>query len=136
MRRRLPVALAAALLGGCAGVEPPEPAPVPVMVAQSGGELDDCPSNGVLIGQGARNAKAPVEVRSGPSARHALVTSAPTGVDVYLCDAREGWTGVVLRLEQPDDCGVGGGSGGGPRPYVGPCVSGWVRDRDVIATAG
>lgn len=56
------------------------------------------------------------------------------GTGVLLCEERRGWHGVIVRREgveclDRDDRSV-------PRPYSGPCLAGWLSDRDLRLIAG
>ena len=102
---------------------------VPVMVGTFGEDIDACPSTGHLVRAAA--------LRSAPDEAADEVTGLAAGTRVHACggSADDRWLGVVLQMDGIFDCGVSSPVAS-PRPYPGPCLSGWVRSEDVAIDAG
>lgn len=101
---------------------------IPVM---TGGDanLDACGSLGVVSGPSSG-----IPVRTGPSPRFASIEKLIPGRQVWLCDRKGAWTGVVYGKEG-DDCGVATPAKT-RRPYQGACASGWVQSKYIELVAG
>jgi hypothetical protein len=100
----------------------------PVVVGRDGPDLDACLGAGVLV----RDSVLFPAPQDRPEFQQALAR----GTEVFVCDgsADGAWSGVVL----PDgaaDCGVSSPVAV-PRPYAGPCRSGWVKSADIEIVAG
>lgn len=103
-----------------------------VRVGIDGAEgMDACHTNGQLTGQGA------IIIREAPDAAAREIDQGEKGTLVNICETVPGWQGVIWLGEgDPDhDCGTGANLPG-PKPYDGPCRSGWVADANVEVTAG
>jgi hypothetical protein len=116
------------------------PASVPARAVMVGGEpdLDACASQGQPTGlkPGGDNF---LSVRVAPSTGAAAVFRLKPGHIFNLCDAADGWTGIVFDPKAPGadgiDCGVGTPIAK-RQAYAGPCRSGWVSSRYVVVVAG
>lgn len=133
MRRGIaPILLAAvAAIVAVAAPAMARPAMRPVIVAHDGENLDACPSIAKALGATA--------VRAAPGARAPLRDRLRAGAEIYICDYAQGdrWLGVVYAPRGGDAarCGVATPLKG-PKPYRGPCRSGWVLGREVKFIAG
>ena len=112
---------------------------VPVMVgAQS--ELDACTS----IGRSS-NPRKPLIVRVAPSASAAVSASLRPKHLVWICQfgVKSQYYGIVFsdwasshkKDGLPPACGVNSPIDK-PKAYKGPCLSGWVKEKDLTAIAG
>ena len=106
----------------------------PVMV---GGQLDLDACFGVGLVTGSSLSKShEAAVLTSPGPGQAVINWVPTGRHVYLCEERNGWTGVVYRLDGDlAGCGVSGPQER-RRAYDGPCHSGWVASGRLSLAAG
>ena len=102
---------------------------VPVMIGEHE-ELDACTSQGEV-----RVTEA--TLRIGPDQSFPRVLRLKHGALLHICSgSKDGaWTGVVLAQDGILDCGVSSPVAS-PRPYNGPCVSGWLPSSAVQVTAG
>ncbi len=107
------------------------------MVGLQGPETDACPGIGRI---------ALFEPKKGDFMR--IYTDAGEGASVkdkidlstlvWLCEADEGWQGIVYpsgRFEELGDCRVSSPKSE-PEPYSGPCRYGWVEAKYIELTAG
>lgn len=103
---------------------------VPVMV---GGEadFDACGSNGRIRGLDP-NGDNFLSVRAGPNSHAREIDRLNEGDEVYVCDGRGRWLGVVYGR---GNCGVTT-SIAQRQPYRGGCRSGWVFEDFVDIYAG
>jgi hypothetical protein len=104
----------------------------PVRVGMGGAErgVDACPSSGRLIGQN------PIAIREAPAPGARESAQGQLGMAVHICEAVDGWQGIVWSPTTPDDnCGVGTNLPA-EKDYDGPCRSGWVPASTVEITAG
>lgn len=105
----------------------------PVRIGIDGAQgMDACHTNGRLTGQGA------IAIREAPDAAARATDQGGNGLLVDICEENvPGWVGIVWKGEgDPEvDCGTGANLPG-PRPYSGPCRSGWVVQQNVEVTAG
>jgi hypothetical protein len=133
--RRLPVLPLALLCIAAQAPHPPRPA-VPVMV---GGDADYDACGAVLKVTGLNpRGQNYLSLRSAPSPRGRDLARLRPGQMVWDCDkSRDGtWIGVVYSPPGKDlDCGVGTPIAR-PRPYRGPCASGWVSGKFLELVAG
>jgi hypothetical protein len=107
---------------------------VPVLVGNVA-DLDACMTVGEVSGLD-RQGDGFLAVRTGPGEGHAMVDKLTTGRQVYHCDERGTWMGIVCTNDPGEvDCGVASPRDA-PEPYTGPCLSGWVHARWVKAIAG
>lgn len=103
---------------------------VPVMI---GGEpdLDACASLGEVTGLDPKGENF-LSVRTGPGVGFAAVDRLAAAAQVYICETRGNWLGIVYP---GGDCGVST-----PitqrRAYRGNCRSGWVCRKYVTPLAG
>jgi hypothetical protein len=104
--------------------------PRPVTIGAHGQpDIDACPSIGAAL--------APVAVRLAPADAAGVVLKLAAGQDFYMCGATADglWESVVVPPSSGADCGVSRAVKT-PRPYAGPCKSGWVPARQVEVVAG
>jgi len=74
-------------------------------------------------------------VRSGPGVRNAMIDKIHNGQQIWFCDQKGSWIGIVYSQSKNTDCQVS--SPIMPRKrYAGPCKSGWVHEKYVELTAG
>jgi len=76
-----------------------------------------------------------VMVFPGDSTELAYVDTLEHGFPVWICDGSEGWYGIVYSRDPDRDCGITSPEGE-PRPYLGPCDWGWVKEEWVEFVAG
>ena len=103
---------------------------VPVVIGAHGQpDLDACLSVGAF--------PSAVAVRLAPSEGAGTSVQVPAGQEAYLCGASAdgAWESVVIPSRPGQDCGVSGAVDA-PRPYAGPCESGWVPAKQVEVIAG
>jgi uncharacterized protein YgiM (DUF1202 family) len=103
---------------------------VPVMVGEVA-RLNACPSLGVITSANE------VSLHSGPGDGYQVITKLEKGDHVHVCSIfRDSqWTGVVLAMDGILDCGVWSPIPA-PKPYDGPCISGWIPANAVEIVAG
>jgi hypothetical protein len=107
---------------------------VPV-IAGKAPDLDACMTLGKVSGLDPQD-DGFLAVRTGPGEGHQLVDKLTEGRQVYICDDRGTWLGIVYSNEPVDDgCGVTS-PWPAPGPYTGPCRSGWVAARWIKDVAG
>lgn len=109
------------------------PAAVSEVPVHIGGEpgLDACGSQGRIAKLRRGQFLA---VRSGPGIRYRLIDRLGSGRELWLCELRSDWYGVVYSTSG-EDCGVS--SEQAKRViYRGPCRAGWVSAHYVLLTAG
>lgn len=101
---------------------------IPVMV---GGEndMDACGSLGVVSKK-----ESTVIVRDGPGIRFKLLDKLKPNSQVWICDQRGAWLGIVYDLTG-QECGVSSPIEA-RRPYAGKCASGWVLRKHIELLAG
>ena len=106
--------------------------PLSAQYVEVGGDgMDGCGSNGVVINLNSEGGDH-LSVRAGPGVDTPEVGTLRLGADVFLCDQKNGWHGIVYGEGR---CGVS--SPVNPRMvYRGPCSSGWVPVDTVEVTAG
>jgi hypothetical protein len=100
----------------------------PVMVGGGGGvNVDPCPAFGEVRGLDSRGDNF-LSVRAAPNVRAREVARLKSGEEVIVCDnsSDKKWWGVVYG-RQGQDCRLV--TAKPPRPYAGPCRSGWVSGR-------
>jgi hypothetical protein len=99
---------------------------VPVLI---GGEekAEGCGGTAVVsVAEGST-----LNLRSGPGTNHAIVARLQRGQRVSVCQRGDkGWVGIVVSrtAEGRGDCGLSD-AGPKPKPYAGPCTSGWVSEQ-------
>ena len=107
---------------------------VPVMAGKVP-DLDACMTLGEVRGLNPEG-DGFLAVRTGPGEGHQMVDKLTEGRQVYICDERGAWVGIVYSNEPIDDgCGVTS-PWEAPAPYTGPCRSGWVAARWIRDIAG
>jgi hypothetical protein len=101
----------------------------PVMVGGGGGgvNVDPCPAFGEVRGLNPRGDNF-LSVRAAPNLGAREVGRLKSGEEVLVCDGSSDkkWWGVVYG-RQGQDCRLVAAKP--PRPYAGPCRSGWVSGR-------
>ena len=85
---------------------------------------------GIISGNGSSNGLDPrgdgfLAVKSGPHLKFPRIDQLFNGQDVYVCETRGDWLGMVYPAEAK--CGVGSKSWSVTDSYSGPCSSGWVH---------
>ena len=108
--------------------------PRPVRIAtHEQPDLDACLSMARVVEAGGTG----LAVRAAPDGAAAVTDEIAVGAVVFLCDASEDevWSGVVYPQTEDQDCGLGSGVET-PKPYDGPCKSGWVLAERVPVEAG
>ncbi len=96
-------------------------------------ELDACASVGEVhrLNPDGDNFLA---VRAGPGSAHVMKDKLHSKAQVYMCDQRGAWVGIVYG---PDDVDCGVSSPIAERQsYAGACASGWVHGRYIKLIAG
>ena len=73
-------------------------------------------------------------LRSGPASNYKLISKLPNGTQLWLCQEKGKWMGVLLRSPGAD-CGVSSPIAR-RQPYPGPCQSGWVYKKYIKMLAG
>lgn len=96
-------------------------------------DYDACGSVGMVTGLDPQGDNF-LAVRSGPGTGYEQIDSLFSGDEVFLCDRRDRWHGIVYG-PPGTDCGVGSPVAG-RQGYLGPCRSGWVFDRYIRVIAG
>ena len=98
--------------------------------------MDACGSLGEVRGVNPRGDNY-LSVRTGPRAHLPERDRLRPGRQVFVCQtSRDGqWLGVVYSRNPRQQCNVGSPVRG-PRPYSGPCRSGWVNSRYITIVAG
>ncbi len=125
-------AAAALALASLVSVQPMAGSGVDVMI---GGDpnYDACGSLGVVAGLNPQGDNF-LAVRSGPGTKYDQIDSLFSGNEVFLCDQRGRWHGIVYGTPGAD-CGVSSPVAG-HQAYFGSCRSGWVFDRYIRVIAG
>ena len=72
-----------------------------------------------------------VALMSGPDHEARRITSLASGSQLFVCEHRGDWLGVVVAAVDPETCGVSL-SQAQREPYRGGCVSGWLLRSDVV----
>ncbi|WP_193315863.1 integron, partial [Poseidonibacter ostreae] len=92
---------------------------VPVMVGGDS-DFDACGGTGIIKGLKV-NGDGFLAVRKGPDSKYKMIDKLYNGNNVWLCDTKGKWEGVVYGK----NCGVGGTI---PKrqKYSGQCKSGWI----------
>jgi hypothetical protein len=105
---------------------------VPVVIGEIP-EMDACGALGEVVGHPDET----LALRSGPGDSFQELGKLPNGSFIPLCStSKDGeWSGVVLAMDGVLDCGVSSPISA-PRPYTGPCPSGWIRTKWTRVVAG
>ncbi|MFC3219377.1 integron [Tianweitania populi] len=107
---------------------------VPV-TASSDGIMDACNSVGRVTGLDPKGDNF-LSVRSGPGGKYTEIARLASGADIFICDERSPWLGVIYPADDATvDCGTDAYSGEA-KPYTGPCRSGWIHQKFVQVIAG
>jgi len=108
------------------------PSVVPVIVGEIA-ETDGCSALGQISGLSSET----LMLRSGPGDSYKALGKLSNGDFVHLCSssADGDWSGVVLAMDGVIDCGVSSPLPT-PRPYKGPCTSGWIPTKWATVVAG
>jgi hypothetical protein len=108
----------------------------PVRIGLAGDDLDACLSLGEVRGLNPRGDNF-LAVRAAPDPRATMKARLGPGRRVNVCEEAGAWLGIVYDPAPGGDrdCGVGSPVSA-PRPYRGPCASGWVSARYVTIIAG
>jgi hypothetical protein len=105
---------------------------VPVIVGKVA-EYDACMSSGAVKGL-EPHGDGFLAVRAGPGSQYQMIDKLLEGQNVFVCDERGQWLGVVYTRGN-QDCGVTSALNK-PTPYPGPCLAGWVHRNFINITAG
>jgi hypothetical protein len=105
---------------------------VPVIVGKVA-EYDACMSSGAVKGLDPHG-DGFLAVRAGPGSQYQMIDKLLEGQNVFVCDERGQWLGVVYTRGN-QDCGVTSALNK-PTPYPGPCLAGWVNRNFINITAG
>ena len=105
-------------------------------IGTAAADLDACLSQGEVTGLNPRGDNY-LTVRAGPGRDARDIGRLGPGHVVNVCEERNGWLGIVFGPAGSlgEDCGVGSAIPR-PRPYDGPCHSGWVAARYIRIVAG
>lgn len=107
-----------------------------VMIGQDGPQFDACGGYGQVTGLNPAGDNY-LSVRSLPQAGSAELDRIGPDTGVIMCEAVNGFHGIVYRGEGQDDLDCEAGANlDAPEPYSGPCRSGWVSERFVTLIAG
>jgi hypothetical protein len=128
--------VAIAILAGAAAASGAAAQSLPVRIGLEGPDTDACAGLGEVRGLNRRGDNY-LSVRTGPRAHLPERDRLRTGRQVFVCQAsRDGqWLGVVYSRNPRQHCNVGSPVRS-PRPYSGPCRSGWVNSRYITIVAG
>lgn len=133
---RFGVLLACALLGSATVLQAADGGTVP-MVGRDGPDMDACGGVGrVSRVNPTRDGLLPVFPQ--PSDQGRAKDRLVPDTLVWLCDAQGDWQGIVYagdRFQELGDCRVSSPVAE-PKPYDGPCRSGWVPARFLYVVAG
>lgn len=107
----------------------------PVRIGMDG-QADACTGVGRVVGLNPRGQNY-LSVRGAPRANAVERDRLRAGQNLHLCDrsADGRWLGVVYTRNPYQNCNVASPVNS-PRPYPGPCRSGWVSARYVADIAG
>jgi hypothetical protein len=105
---------------------------VPVIVGKVA-EYDACMSSGAVKGLDPHG-DGFLAVRARPGSQYQMIDKLLEGQNVFVCDERGQWLGVVYTRGN-QDCGVTSALNK-PTPYPGPCLAGWVHRNFINITAG
>jgi hypothetical protein len=105
---------------------------VPVIVGKVA-EYDACMSSGAVKGLDPHG-DGFLAVRAGPGSQYQMIDKLLEGQNVFVCDERGQWLGVVYTRGN-QNCGVTSALNK-PTPYPGPCLAGWVHRNFINITAG
>jgi hypothetical protein len=105
---------------------------VPVIVGKVA-EYDACMSSGAVKGLDPHG-DGFLAVRAGPGSQYQMIDKLLEGQNVFVCDERGQWLGVVYTRGN-QDCGVTSALNK-PTPYPGPCLAGWIHRNFINITAG
>ena len=125
----LPLALLSSL--AISGVALAGALAVPVIVGKVP-EYDACMSTGAVKGLDPHG-DGFLAVRAGPGSQYQMIDKLLEGQNVFVCDERGQWLGVVYTRGN-QDCGVTSALNN-PTPYPGPCLAGWVHRNFINITA-
>lgn len=109
---------------------------VPVMVGGDDG-VDACMSLGEVVGLNPKGDNF-LAVRRGPGTKYKKIDEIHTGDEIFVCDEKGDWYGVVypdLNEDEDMDCEVSSPIEERDE-YSGDCISGWVHSRYVEIIAG
>lgn len=105
---------------------------VPIVI-EADPNYDACGGDGVVGGLDS-SGDGFLAVRSGPGPKYAEIDRLYNGEQVYFCDEKGRWLGVVYS-KQRQDCNVTT-PWASTQSYTGPCKSGWVHRKWVRLHAG
>lgn len=132
------------VLAGCLGLIAPTASahgPVdaaPVMYGLDGPDFDGCGGWGKVKGLDPEGDNF-LAVRAAPTTQSSKLDELKQGDEVWFCDGSKDqqWVGIVYRGKgQKDFACETGPNLPEPKPYPGPCRSGWVHKDYVVLLAG
>ena len=107
------------------------------MVGLEGPETDACPGIGrIALFEPKKGDFTRIYTDSSDSAP--IKDRVELSTLVWLCEADEGWQGIVYpsgQFQELGDCRVSSPRSE-PEPYGGPCRYGWVEAKYIVLTAG
>lgn len=108
----------------------------PVRIGTAAPDLDACLSQGEVAGLHPEGDNF-LTVRAGPGRDARALDRLGPGRIVNVCETHGSWLGIVYGPSSGlgEDCGTGSPVPR-PRPYAGPCRSGWVAARYIRIVAG
>ncbi|WP_419804749.1 hypothetical protein [Terriglobus sp.] len=139
--RHLPVVAAMAvmvgtgLLSAVRSQSAPGASPSKPLILEQSEVVSPCQSNGMVVHLDPKGDNY-LSVQSGPGGKpYVEKDRLHSGQEVYVCDERGGWYGVIYDLSPMRDCKYER-SRNGRFEYTGPCKYGWVSKRYVEIIAG
>jgi hypothetical protein len=106
-----------------------------VPVIPGNGDGDACPGNGIVSGLNPQG-DGFLAVKSGPGIGFQRIDKLYNGEEVYICEVRGDWIGVIYtRKGDMARCNVSG-PWRRATPYTGPCLSGWAHRNWIELYAG
>ncbi len=140
LRRFASAIIAVACLAGTAdsgrlSVAQQPAARVPIVIHLDG-DTDSCQSTGEVAHLDPKGDNF-LSVQSGPGGKpYVEIDRLPPKKEVYVCENRGGWYGVVYGAKGGEDCKTDLSAKQISRIYTGPCRSGWVAIKYINIIAG
>lgn len=115
-------------LGEDGAVNPQTP-----IIMEGGTGLDPC-GNGYVKGLDPQG-DGWLAVKSAPNIKAKRIDKIYNGQEVYVCEQRGDWIGIVYTTRRTADCNTMS-PWTATLPYTGPCRSGWAHRKYIDAYAG